>query len=196
MSVSTNPYGERSYWDDIYQKKPETFEWVENYETLKEFINSHVDKNHKILIPGCGNSELGPCMINDGYSDIDNTDFSPVVIERMKKIHPDQNWFIDNVRKMQFQDNTYDVVLEKSVIDALVTRDDDEDAVFETLSEYTRVLKPGCYAYVISFGQAEDRENYFKNEKRSWIYEGFVKLPREVAPNNYRHIYIIKKPLQ
>ncbi|EAY11599.1 hypothetical protein TVAG_081710 [Trichomonas vaginalis G3] len=194
MTLSVNPYGEKSYWDEIYEKKPENFEWVENYDTLKDFITSHVNKSDKILIPGCGNSELGPEMIKDGYTTIDNTDFSQVVIDHMKKIHPDQNWFVDNCRKMNIPDNTYDVVLEKSVIDALVTRDDDEAAVFETLSEYTRVLKKGGHAYIISFGQAPDREDYFKAANATWKYEGYIKLPREVAPNNYRHIYTISKP--
>ncbi len=50
------------------------------------------DKQSRLLIIGCGNSSLGHDLYEDGgggYKNIDNIDYSAVVIERMAKKYGD-----------------------------------------------------------------------------------------------------------
>ncbi len=48
------------------------------------------DKHARVLIIGCGNSTLGyDLMSQGGYTNLDNIDYSGVVIERMSGKHPE-----------------------------------------------------------------------------------------------------------
>ena len=81
-------YGEVQYWDQRYLKEKGThFEWLQDYEALREQIQEIVghNKNAKILHIGCGNSELQFGLYNQGYHNIFNIDISGVVIEQMCK---------------------------------------------------------------------------------------------------------------
>lgn len=50
-------YGDVQYWEQRYKKQPgKTFDWLEDYETLKELLEKFVLKTDKILMLGCGNS--------------------------------------------------------------------------------------------------------------------------------------------
>ena len=58
-------YGEVKYLEDRYKNSEyPTFDWLENYPTLKEIITSlNVPKDSgKILNLGCGNSEFSENM--------------------------------------------------------------------------------------------------------------------------------------
>jgi 2-polyprenyl-3-methyl-5-hydroxy-6-metoxy-1,4-benzoquinol methylase len=60
----------------------------QSYSALKPIVNKYIpDKNAKILMVGCGTSNLGEDMFLDGYTNIVNTDVSPVCIEFMAKKH-------------------------------------------------------------------------------------------------------------
>lgn len=197
MSDSEDDFSTRKYWDKKYSEKTTIFEWLENYETLRPFINANISRDSKILLPGCGNSRLGPDLYNDGYHNIDNVDFSPVVIEQMKELFKDipMNWLVIDIKNMDYPDNTFDVVFDKGTLDALTCGEDYETNMKIAVSEYTRVVKPGGYIYIVSFGQAADRLCYFNpDSEHSWIYEKFELLPREFAPHSYYHIYILRKP--
>ena len=87
-----NNYGDPTYWDNRYKlQENTTFEWLEDYESIKPILEDlKLDKSIiKILIPGCGNSELSISMYNDGYTNIENIDISSVVIENMKSKYKD-----------------------------------------------------------------------------------------------------------
>lgn len=50
-------YGAKRYWDKRYKtQKDAVFEWLENYEELKDIINGNCPKEGIILNLGCGNS--------------------------------------------------------------------------------------------------------------------------------------------
>lgn len=81
-------YGDAKYWEDRYKAQTETtFDWLEDYETLKPLIeNLNIDKDSsKTLILGCGNAEFSEQMAMDGYKNIYNIDIAKNVIEAMKE---------------------------------------------------------------------------------------------------------------
>ncbi len=50
-------YGNAEYWNNRYTKQNgKTFDWLEDYESLKQLIHKFVKKTDKILMLGCGNS--------------------------------------------------------------------------------------------------------------------------------------------
>jgi SAM-dependent methyltransferase len=62
-------------------------------------------------------------MYHDGYKNIVNIDYSPVVIEKMKQRHQnlvEMQYLVMDITKMTFDKNSFDVVIEKATLDALL----------------------------------------------------------------------------
>jgi ubiquinone/menaquinone biosynthesis C-methylase UbiE len=196
MSCRVKPdFSTQQYWDEKYTEKETIFDWLEDYTELQPYITSHLTPHQRILIPGCGNSSLSENMYQNGFSHLVNIDFSPIVIDQMSRRSPALSWIVMDIKDMKFENNHFDAILDKGTIDALTCGGDVESNIFQALSEYTRVLKPGGMAFVISFGQSEDRLEYFNpSREHSWIYIGFDLLPREIAPHSHFHVYKIQKP--
>ena len=111
-------YGDPKYWDDRYNKQKETtFDWLENYASLRPLLANLLDKQNRILNVGCGNAEVTMEMYDDGYLHIVNTDISEIVIEQMraKNLHRScMTWEVDDCLKMKYEDESFDVVFDKS----------------------------------------------------------------------------------
>ncbi len=65
-------------------RDPEPFDWYQRFSGLKDIITTHVDKGHRILNVGAGNSRLSEEMFEEGYTQITNIDISNVCIKAMK----------------------------------------------------------------------------------------------------------------
>lgn len=81
-------YGDAQYWEDRYKSSNgKTFDWLEDYNTLKTIITDlkFAKKTSKVINLGCGNSVFCEDMYDDGYINILNIDISKNVIEIMKK---------------------------------------------------------------------------------------------------------------
>jgi 2-polyprenyl-3-methyl-5-hydroxy-6-metoxy-1,4-benzoquinol methylase len=92
-------YGDPTYWEDRYKNQTgKTFDWLEDYETLKSIMNDFkISKEEiKVLNLGCGNAVMSEDMYKDGYKLIYNIDISENVIYQMKQRNSD-NEMICNV---------------------------------------------------------------------------------------------------
>lgn len=97
-----------------------------------------------VLYPGCGNSPLSEFLYKDGFKNVENIDYSQVVIDRMSS-HCDHcsrmGWHVMDATQLRFQDASFDVVLEKATLDAMMVSEKDPWNVSDrTKSEVTRVL--------------------------------------------------------
>lgn len=120
-------YKLQEYWDKRYTKE-DNFEWCKSYEEFKELIHEHVRKSDRILMLGCGNSTISEDMYNDGYRNIVNIDFSSVVIENMRQKCKDlveMEWMVMDITSMTFAASSFDVVVEKATLDALMVEEKD-----------------------------------------------------------------------
>ena len=63
-------------------------------------------------------------MYDEGYKNIVNNDISEVCIETMKKRNeqkrPEMKWDVMDITKMSYPDETFDIVIDKSTMDALL----------------------------------------------------------------------------
>lgn len=67
-------------------------------------------------------------MYLDGYRNIVNMDYSPVVIDRMREAHAnmtEMTWVEMDINKLDFANDTFDCVLEKGTLDALLVDETD-----------------------------------------------------------------------
>ena len=67
-------------------------------------------------------------MYKDGYKNIVNIDFSPVVIENMKRKCQaliGMQWMIMDIERMTFVPSSFDVIIEKATLDAFLVEEKD-----------------------------------------------------------------------
>ena len=117
----------KEYWDKRFSKE-DSFEWCKSYVEFKDLIHEHVRKTDRILMLGCGNSMLSADMYKDGYKNIVNIDFSPVVIENMKRKCQaliGMQWMVMDIARMTFVPSSFDVIIEKATLDAFLVEEKD-----------------------------------------------------------------------
>ncbi|GES86083.1 S-adenosyl-L-methionine-dependent methyltransferase [Rhizophagus clarus] len=173
-------YRTKEYWEKRYSKEPSeiSFDWFKTYKELKPLFDVHLpNKNVSILMLGCGNSTLSEDMYDDGYHNITNIDFSETVIENMRircKDRTGMTWLIMDIRELNFLDKTFDIVIDKGTMDALMCDEGDVwdpkpeviEIVKKEVDEVTRVLKVGGKFIYITFGQPHFRRRYL--ERPCW----------------------------
>ena len=64
-------------------------------------------------------------MYDDGYHLITNVDYSSVVIESMRLKSPAMRWMVMDIKDLDFPPATFDVVIEKATLDALLVDERD-----------------------------------------------------------------------
>ncbi|XP_033732482.1 eEF1A lysine and N-terminal methyltransferase-like [Pecten maximus] len=148
------------YWDQFFQKRgTKAFEWYGEYPELCGILHKYIKPTDKLLMVGCGNSQLSENLYDVGYHNIINIDISDTVIRQMtdknKKSRPDMKFLKMDVKKTDFADGEFGVVLDKGTLDALMVDDSTEvvadiDAMF---TEIGRVLKQGGRYICISLLQ-------------------------------------------
>ncbi len=116
-----NKYKTQSYWDERYTSE-ESYDWFCDLQALDSQIHDLLKPTDNILVLGCGNSTLSSSLYDKGYHNIHNIDFSPIVIDGMKRKHVslvDMTWHVMDMLDLKFDNETFDVVLDKGSIDAL-----------------------------------------------------------------------------
>jgi len=172
-------YKTKEYWDQRYQKDKGLYDWFKGYGEIKHLINKYVPKDKSVLNVGCGNSGFSESMYQDDYKRITNIDFSEVVIDDMKQKYQGLvglEWQVMDALDMTFESNSFDVVIEKGTIDALMcdqvsaweVPDDIANSVDKMCSEIYRVLKPNGIFISITFAQPHFRKKLIQKEKFQW----------------------------
>ena len=126
-------YGDPKYWEKRYKDEPEsTFDWYQcpshsnrlsGYESLKPFIKELITLASKILVLGCGNSELSEQLYDDGFPLIDSIDISASVISQMRVrnlAREKMKFEVMDVRELHYDAMAYDLVLDKGTLDAIL----------------------------------------------------------------------------
>jgi ubiquinone/menaquinone biosynthesis C-methylase UbiE len=190
-------YGDKKYWDKRYnEQQNKTYDWLEGFERLRTTIENSCKKDSKILMLGCGNALLSEDMYKNGYENIYNIDISSVVIDQMKERNKDMvnmKYEVMDALNMQYPDNTFDAVIDKSTIDAILCGDESYLNTARMMKEVQRVLKVGGYYVVISYGIPENRVLHFEREHTSWELKYFTMEKAENDNSGTHHCYVARK---
>ena len=97
-------YGEKTYWDQRYANE-DKYEWYLSYAQFKGQLLPHLSvadyptpaadearrprSSLRVLVVGCGNSELSKQLFDDGFTDLHSIDYSEVVIDKMNQTYHD-----------------------------------------------------------------------------------------------------------
>ena len=192
-------YGDKNYWEERYdEQNGTTFDWLEDYESIKPIIdNLGIKKDFRILNVGCGNSEFSEKMYDEGYTHNYNIDICKNVIDFMAKRNEGKKGLHFNVMDvcdMTYKDETFDLIIDKSTIDALLCGDHSYMIVAKMLKEISRVLKTGGYYIIISYGQPENRMIHLERDHLAFDIQIYtIKRQEEGEQEKIHYVYICKK---
>eukprot|EP00443_Scrippsiella_acuminata_P132091 CAMPEP_0115659048 /NCGR_PEP_ID=MMETSP0272-20121206/45523_1 /TAXON_ID=71861 /ORGANISM="Scrippsiella trochoidea, Strain CCMP3099" /LENGTH=324 /DNA_ID=CAMNT_0003097151 /DNA_START=29 /DNA_END=1000 /DNA_ORIENTATION=+ len=160
-AVSENfNYGEADYWDQRYEEdgRESSYDWLGDYEKFRPHIEAAAariggGRAVSVLDLGCGNARLAEDMHDDGYTNVTGVDISEVAIsmmrERNAETRPGIKWVVGNAFELDFPDSSFDIVIDKSTMDALSCEAGKTNQNMVKLTgEVSRVLRTGG-AYLV-----------------------------------------------
>jgi SAM-dependent methyltransferase len=170
-------FGKKSYWDQRF-KEEEKYDWLLEFQHVEKELVPLLKPTDRILIVGCGNSTFSRGIYDAGFRNIVNIDYSGVVIENMRKVNEEcegMTWVEMDMTNMTFEDASFDVVIDKAAMDALMVEEGDvwdpEIAVIETVHRMCtcvrRVLTNRGRHIQISFAQPHFRTKYLMGYRHS-----------------------------
>ncbi|XP_051809678.1 EEF1A lysine methyltransferase 4 [Acanthochromis polyacanthus] len=171
-------YKDVEYWDERY-KTEQCYDWLGSFSKFQHLLEKLVKKEDSILILGCGNSSMSGDMYSAGYRAITNIDYSSVCISTMSERYsncPGMTWHQMDVRQLSFPDASFDVVLEKATLDAIMVEEktpwevSPQTACFihQALTEISRCLKPGGRFVSVTFAQPFFRKRLYARTEYNW----------------------------
>lgn len=182
-------------WDQFFtiRGSDDSFEWYAEWPQLRDILKTHLlssspppepsdgsggDTAHvapeevQILVPGCGNSKLSEHLYDLGFKNITNVDFSKVVISDMLRKNvrdrPEMKWRVMDMTSMQFVDESFDAILDKGGLDALMEPKLGPRLGNEYLSEVKRVLKVGGKFICLTLAESHVLELLFPKFRFGW----------------------------
>jgi ubiquinone/menaquinone biosynthesis C-methylase UbiE len=163
------------------------------------------DTDFEILIPGCGNSELGAHLYDEGFVNITNIDISAVVINFMTERYSDREemeFTKMDATNMEFLPNDcFNLIVDKAVLDAQLCGEDNFNNVSMMINEMYRVLKPGGVYVCVSYGVPATRMGYLKTPNLDWtVTNSKLAKPRvegfdDMGADTSHYIYSCVKPM-
>ncbi|KAL0221078.1 hypothetical protein RCL1_000932 [Eukaryota sp. TZLM3-RCL] len=160
----------KSYWNLRYAEQDDAFncyEWLTDFSQLQPLFSRYLTRDSEILIAGCGNSRLSVDLYDHGFPLVTSIDFSEVVISLLQDKWADRDsldFLCMDVRNLDFPPNLFDVVIDKALLDTLMTGPEAFLNSRKMLREVFRVLKQGGIYFCISHAPPEARRNIFSSE--------------------------------
>ena len=165
----------QEYWNERFKTEDE-YEWYLSYSVLRPIITKQLDKDASILVLGCGTSPLSAELHRDGFANVVNIDYSPVVINKMKKRHPELEWRVMDAERLEFEAGRFDLVIEKAVIDIFLVGIKDQwhlsaaksEQLARVCGEVSRVLKPRGRFLSVTFSPPHFRKMVLARSEFGW----------------------------
>ena len=135
-------------------------------------------------------------MHDEGYRNIWNMDISEECIQEMKQKRPDMKWEVMDARDLSYESQMFDLIIDKSTIDALLCDKFAQINLAIMLKECQRVLKIGGSYVAISYGEPDTREQMLKRVSMNHLEFQTHKVERfskEKNINLVHYMYVGKK---
>ncbi|OHT04999.1 Menaquinone biosynthesis methyltransferase [Tritrichomonas foetus] len=189
-------YHLEEYWEKRYQTDVNSYEWYQDPDDLIPVIKSEFKTKEKALDVGCGSSTLPIGLIDIGFEKVIGLDISKTVIEQNKKRYENirnLEFVVGDVTKMQFEDKSFDIVIDKGTMDSLLSSLVIHKKANLMLEEIIRVLKPNGVFIEISYGTPGTRTPLFEKLKEFWNIDSPKTIIKPNDKKSSHYIYIAQK---
>ena len=133
---------------EIYIFRYGSFSQIQPYLSNALSSTAYQRDKTRVLVIGCGNSDFSHELYLHSQPHIINIDFSPIVIEEMKRKAPHLTWEVMDMTKLAYANSSFDVVVDKGSLDALLSTHSKESSQDSNhmFNHISRVLDTsGCY---------------------------------------------------
>jgi SAM-dependent methyltransferase len=195
-SFFSEDYGNPSYWDTRYTASAGEYEWFQSWDLLLPHISEFVPSGGSALHLGCGNSPMSSDLLRSGFTAVLNIDISEVVIAQMRERYATDarlQWAAMDCSSLRCDTNSFDFAVDKGMLDALYCAPDSAATVARTLSEISRVLRPGAHFVDISFGRPDQRAVLVASQTPGLAFVKSVAIPNAAARSGEYYCYIFSK---
>ncbi|XP_029542881.2 eEF1A lysine and N-terminal methyltransferase-like isoform X2 [Oncorhynchus nerka] len=118
LTRTTEGFSSTEYWERFFKKRGETaFDWYGDNNKLCGMLLKYIKPRDKILVVGCGNSELSEHLYDVGYRHLTNIDISETVVNHLtfQKVDATQT---------PNEDRSYQATLDKGTLDAMASQEE------------------------------------------------------------------------
>jgi hypothetical protein len=153
-------YGRIQFWDLKYATDHEPFEWFYGYESFRDTIRDNIPLDAKVMLAGCGSSNMLGDMADDGYEKLVAADLSRVVMTQLKYRYQDYSqisFFQGTLTDTDLPEGSFGAIVDKGLFDALLCTSTGPTTVAQYLFEVERLLDDTGVFIVISYGNPEVR---------------------------------------
>jgi SAM-dependent methyltransferase len=153
-----------AYWDARYREGQTGWDLREVSPPIKAYIDQLINKDLRILIPGCGSGHEAAYLLDMGFSNITVIDIAPTIVKALQKRFSD-NPQVKIVLGDFFEHNgTYDLILEQTFFCALPP-----SRRKEYVTKMKALLRPGGKLTGLLFNRNFEQEGPpFGGEKQAY----------------------------
>lgn len=150
-------FSSAEYWERFFKKRGEkAFEWYGDYNKLCGVLHKYIKVQHKVLVVGCGNSELSEQLYDVGYKHLTNIDISETVVTHMNQRNAERRPGLTfqqvDATQTPYEEASYQAALDKGTLDAMAS--EEEGALARNmLTEVGRVLSVGGRYVCVTLAQ-------------------------------------------
>ncbi|XP_023139604.2 eEF1A lysine and N-terminal methyltransferase isoform X1 [Amphiprion ocellaris] len=150
-------FSSAEYWERFFKKHGEkAFEWYGDYNKLCGVLHKYIKVQDKVLVVGCGSSELSEQLYDVGYKHITNIDISETVVTHMTQRNAERRpglaFHQVDATQTPYEDASYQAALDKATLDA-VASEEEGTLARNMLTEVGRVLKVGGRYVCVTLAQ-------------------------------------------
>jgi len=189
----------KSYWDSQYKADSSDFDWYQQYGHL-EVLFSCIRNDMNVLVTGAGTSRIGVELAERGVASVQHIEQSEHAVNAMKARYGNSGgatWAQMDVCKMTTANGTFDVVVDKACLDAILCEEGGTRKSQLYMKQVARVLKPNGKLILISTGHEAIRRSYLSNSFEE-IYVESIHKPSSTPiedPDAPKHfVYICSQP--
>ncbi|XP_018422337.1 PREDICTED: methyltransferase-like protein 13 [Nanorana parkeri] len=160
LPKSSKEFSSSEYWEQFFRRRGEqAFEWYGGYLELCGLLHKYIKPKDKVLVVGCGNSELSERLYDAGCQNLTNIDVSEVAIrqmnERNAKRRPMMTYQLMDATETTFPESHFQAVLDKGTLDAILPNTEERtlETATKLLVEIGRVLQCGGRYMCVSLAQ-------------------------------------------
>ncbi|KAJ8277836.1 hypothetical protein GJAV_G00080660 [Gymnothorax javanicus] len=150
-------FSSAEYWERFFRRRGDrAFEWYGNYGQLCGVLHKYIKTCDKVLVVGCGNSELSEQLYDVGYRQLTNIDISETVVTHMNQRNaerrPGLTFLQADATQTSFECGSFQAALDKGTLDAMAAQEEGALAL-RMLTEVGRVLAVGGRYVCVSLAQ-------------------------------------------
>ncbi len=168
-----NHFAKTEFWKERYAANKHSFEWYHPYKLIRDVMTQYVQdlSTARLLNVGCGISKLPEDLYNDGFHNIVNIDISEDCVNEMRSHYnatmPKTFLFLKmDATDMDFTDGVFSHVLDKGLLDSIMSGFRSTENSRKYLSEVFRVLDKNGKYFCLSYRPPDDRMQFI--EKFGW----------------------------